>query len=144
MKRKAGGIIEFNYEAPFGKSFINIRLRDHIENNKYTNNCEVSLHYYGFLEEVIENKTEFLIKYDYFEKIFNQLVNLKYSEMIFDDGYLILDGSSLTVKIHTGKIELNLCIRCHDDDIKKRNLIELNNVFNEILEYFNIDKRLIE
>jgi hypothetical protein len=142
MEKEIGRNIECHYHTAFIDSSIDIYLRDQKKDNNYY--CEVHLEYFELTNNFEQKNFTLEIEYDYFDNLFKRLVNIKYNELLCDYEYVFLDGTTLNIKISTGSSSLNLEIKCHNIDIEKRKLKEINNIFNELIEKLNINKDLIK
>ena len=139
---KIGRIIKFNYDTSFGESHIEINLRDQVnDNSEYY--CEVQLEYFGSIIEFTKEKVNIEIDYEFFDNLYSKLINININEIFFDYGLVGFDGTNLNIYITNGLNDLNLSIWCHNHDIEKRKLTEINIIFNELLDKLNINKKLI-
>jgi len=135
------GIILFEYKNPFGDTTVNISFRDEIKDGK--NICIVQIIYEG-LEVIkkynkIEMKEIMEMDYIYFYELYEKIINLKYNKLLLYDGSTYRDGSLLNIEIWACKSRLKLEINCYNTDIEKRNLIEINNLLNEIINKLKIE-----
>jgi hypothetical protein len=134
--------IRFTYDTSFGESFVKINLSDQkYDYKKYY--CDVQLEYFSLNSGLEQKKLELEIDYEYFENLYNKLINIKIENIFKEDDLIYLDGSKLDIYFSNGSKDINLSISCHNSDIEKRNLTEINQIFDELIEKLNIDKKLI-
>jgi hypothetical protein len=134
--------IRFTYDTSFGESFVKINLSDQKDDNKKYY-CDVQFEYFGLNTDFEQKILELKIDYDYFDNLYNKLIKVKIENIFKGDDILYLDGSRLGIYISKGSKNLNLSISCHNSDIEKRNLTEINQIFDELIEKLNIAEKLI-
>ena len=122
--------INLKYRAPFWDFKLEFDFsRDMFEDEK----CEVMIRF-----EKVRKKLK--IKYCEFNKLFQKLANINYCQVIITSGAWGRDGSDLDIYLEYASNCLSVHIWAHECEIETRGLTEINNIFNEILEMFDIDK----
>jgi len=132
--------ISFQYDGAFKPNIINIDLLDHI-NNDGERYCEIELETVSPLFKTKNDKIK--IEYQYFDDLYRKLAKMNFNELLIKAGAYGLDGSNLKIYLEHGHNYLEFNIWCHDTEIKNRCLEEINQIFNDLLEKFKINKDLI-
>ena len=121
---------EYDNEMDFNNLYINFYLRDSIYN--WEHHCEINLKKFQNI-----NKS-FPLDYEKLVEIFRKLISLNYSEILIKSKMHCLDGSRLKISIFYGGSSIKFSVWCHDLNIKKRGLEEINFIFNELMNICEI------
>jgi len=149
MKNKCNDILkyfEIEYITPFYDNpvkFVFMENKCFENKNKIIFNYEIQLISLckGLNNGKIIKKIN--IEYDDYVKILNKLLNLDYKNIILKNNIIGLDGSTLKIYFKFGSNSILLRIWNHNSNIKKRGLEDINEIFNELINKFNLNKRTI-
>ena len=125
-------IIKFT-KACFSPDIIEFKLRVKEEEKKYYG--EITMEKQGFNRiKLIKN-----IEHKIIIEIFDKILNLKLKELCAETKYITFDGSNLEMNLSFNQIQISINISNHNKQIIERNLIEINNIFNYLLELFKFN-----
>ena len=79
------------------------------------------------------------IEHENIINIFETILNLKLKELCAETKYVTLDGSKLEITLYFGEIQIKINISNHHNQIIEKNLIEIYNIFNYLLELFKFN-----
>jgi hypothetical protein len=131
--------ISINYEAgrriPFNE--INIQLNSKNENGyQITIQTKQLKNYTGY--EYSNTERTIKIDKEYFDYIYEELLNINYSEIIKNSPNIGADGTGLKIKVGTFQNHLIINIRNFNIDIENRKLEKLNEIMKNIFNKINL------